>query len=84
MHVQFILEFYHDLPNQTLFLQEGPAAHNPQWRAWLPCRVLWCKKYSDRWATALLNDKARYLYYKPGGRFAGAPRGGPAGWDVHR
>jgi hypothetical protein len=37
VHIQFILENYHDLPNQTLFLQDGPATHNPQWHQWLGC-----------------------------------------------
>lgn len=51
---------------------------NDELRPWMPCRT-WCKKFSDRWATALVNPSARYLYYRRGGRFGGGPLGGEGG-----
>ena len=37
------------------------------WRPWLPCPTTansWCAKFSDRWATALINANERTLYYE--------------------
>lgn len=35
--VQFILDHYHALPDQTIFMQDRPEQHNPQWYAWTNC-----------------------------------------------
>ena len=37
VHIQFISEHYDDLPNQTIFLQEGVVNHNPYFEKWLSC-----------------------------------------------
>ena len=37
VHIQFIAEYYDDLPNQTVFLQEGITHHNAHFVPWLKC-----------------------------------------------
>ena len=35
--IQFIAEHYNALPDVTVFMQERPEQHNPQWTNWLGC-----------------------------------------------
>uniref|UniRef100_A0A7S2NHU1 Uncharacterized protein n=1 Tax=Haptolina brevifila TaxID=156173 RepID=A0A7S2NHU1_9EUKA len=37
VHIQFIVDHYDDLPNQTAFLQDHPDRHTPQLSSWLKC-----------------------------------------------
>ena len=37
VHIQFIADFYDDLPNQTVFVQEGIEHHNRELDRWLGC-----------------------------------------------
>ena len=33
-------------------------------RPWMPCgEHSWCHKFSDRWATSIVNNDARHMYY---------------------
>lgn len=43
-------------------------------KPWLACpRNEWCGKYSDRWATSIINDKTRNLYLTGNGGLVLAP-----------
>lgn len=35
--VQFIVDHYHRLPDVTVFMQDRPEQHNPQWQQWATC-----------------------------------------------
>ena len=37
VYLQFILDFYHNLPHTTVFLQGMPQNHNEEWEEWLTC-----------------------------------------------
>jgi len=37
VHIQFIFDYYDNLPNQTAFLQDHPDRHTPQLASWLAC-----------------------------------------------